>query len=68
MKPALCLLALLLWVPTMAAEPTGRSSAEEVQFRGWLTKYLSDDRSGDDLSDLVYGYALVDLSADGRNE
>jgi hypothetical protein len=68
MKSALGLLALLLWVPTIAAEPAGRSSAEEVQFRGWLTKYLSDDRTDYDVSDLVYGYALVDLNGDGRNE
>jgi hypothetical protein len=45
-----------------------RSSVEDAQFRRWLIQYLKNATDDDDLPNLVYGYALVDLNGDGRNE
>jgi hypothetical protein len=51
------------------ARPQKRMSAEEAQFRSWLIQHLKNEyRDDDDLQNLVYGYALVDLNGDGRNE
>ena len=48
----------------MASRP---SSSEEMQFRHWLVHWLNAP-GDDDVQNLVYGYALVDLNGDGRNE
>jgi hypothetical protein len=43
-------------------------SSQDAQFRRWLDRYLKDDRGDDDLQNLAYGYALVDLNGDGHAE
>lgn len=64
-----CLSSLLMiglvWAGGASAKP---KSSEDAQFRRWLIHYLKSDKEDDDLQNLVYGYALVDLNGDGRNE
>ena len=46
-------------------------ASEDAQFRAWLTHDLKHSREfadDADLQNLVYGYALVDLNGDGKNE
>ncbi len=70
MRVASALVTILLALPAAgAAAPKGPS--EDAQFRRWLTHYLKnggDDSEDNDLQNLVYGYALIDLNGDGRNE
>lgn len=54
-----------------SAASASSKSSEDAQFRSWLIHYLKsdpDNAEDDDLQNLVYGYALVDLNGDGRNE
>lgn len=60
--------AVVLSFPTIAAIPSRRASAEDAQFHRWLVQYLKEDTNDDDLPNLVYGYAFVDLNGDQRNE
>jgi hypothetical protein len=46
-------------------------STEEVRFRHWIVNYIKSDPQHldvHDLTDLTFGYALVDLNGDRRNE
>jgi hypothetical protein len=67
-------LAALTIVLALSAPGTAQAktkASEDAQFRRWLRAYLlhipynEDDR---DLKNLVYGYALIDLNGDGRDE
>src|SRR5438309_5083189 len=66
------LFALTLIVPALAAATDRHvKSPEDAQFRRWLINYLKHDASdadNTDLNNLEFGYSLVDLNADGRNE
>jgi hypothetical protein len=47
------------------------TSSEDTQFRRWLVHYLKSDpdyADGKDRTNLMFGYALVDLNGDGRRE
>jgi hypothetical protein len=70
MRSALALFTLLLSIPAtpIPAMPAKGMSADEAQFRRWLIQYLKNDPDDVDLPNLVYGYALVDLNGDRRNE
>lgn len=59
----------MLFPATATAKPN--NSSEDAQFKRWLVHYLKTDREykdDDDFTNLIFGYALVDLNGDGRNE
>jgi hypothetical protein len=66
--------ALLMIASAAAVAGVAQAKAppsEDAQFRRWLRSYLLDmpyNEDDPDLKNLVYGYALVDLNGDGRNE
>jgi hypothetical protein len=63
------LLIIALAAAATAAAHANRISLEDTQFQRWLVHYLKSDSTGDDdLQNLVYGYALVDLNGDEKNE
>ena len=68
MRSLVAVFALLLSLPAIAAIPEKKASAENKQFRRWLVHYLKNDPDDDDLANMTYGYALLDLNGDGRNE
>lgn len=68
MKALAALLLTLLTLAAVAGAIPKSRSPEDAQFRGWLVHYLKSDRDDDDLRNLTYGYALVDLNGDGRSE
>ncbi|HVH86191.1 MAG TPA: hypothetical protein VM912_05665 [Terriglobales bacterium] len=69
MRSALSLLVcVLLSFPAIAGAAERGTTVDEVRFRRWLTHYLKNDPDDDHLQNLVYGYALVDLNGDQRNE
>lgn len=66
MKSLVALLMLTFASSALSAKP---ELSGDAQFRRWLIHYLkSDYRDDPDLQNLVYGYALVDLNGDGRDE
>jgi hypothetical protein len=65
---AAVLVALVTQSASSAASPKP-SSTEDAQFRRWVIHDLKTGyREDPDFRNLVYGYALVDLNGDGRNE
>jgi hypothetical protein len=50
------------------AAPARNGQAERRLFQGWLRTNLSRNSDDEDIQNLVYGYALIDLNGDGRNE
>ena len=63
--------AFLLSFPVFATATSKASTAEDAQFRRWLVHYLKSDPDyahDRDFNNLMFGYALVDLNGDGRNE
>jgi hypothetical protein len=67
-KPTIAILTTLAVFGIGGPALAKQRSSEDAQFRRWLVHYLKSDRDDDDLQNLVYGYALVDLNGDGRNE
>jgi hypothetical protein len=59
---------LLLAIPALGAAAQ-KAPSQGAQFRHWLVHSLkSGYRDDADFQNLLYGYALVDLNGDGRNE
>jgi hypothetical protein len=70
-KPTIAILTTLAVFGIGGPALAKQRSSEDAQFRRWLTGYLLHmpyNEDDPDLQNLVYGYALVDLNGDGRNE
>ena len=63
------LVTLTLLLATLSSANAKPKLSEGAQFQDWLVRYLKNEyRDDPDGQNLVYGYALVDLNGDGRNE
>lgn len=67
MRTLIVFLLALSFAPPVRAEARSPPS-EAAKFRRWIVHYLKSDHEDDDLHNLVYGFALVDLNGDGRKE
>lgn len=68
MKVLTALATMTLFLAPVSLANAKPTPSEDAQFQKWLVQYLKGNRDGDDLQNLVYGYALVDLNGGGRNE